>query len=199
MWCRSNSSWSPSCASAKTQCKSTLRILRHRYYDVTKLLKKALPSKQRLISILRCFIVSPAPHLGWRIIHLLLYERNRKVEEIGKFIRRYSGLSSEETKNSSELWNLSSEVSFHSSEVLFRPSVENLHFLVSYWGNSSGDIGLCENVAAIIALHSQTQSSYSRLIVKHSSWSSKIIMRQPCSAWGGLLPYLYFSYLCTTF
>ena len=56
-----------------------------------------------------------------------------KVEEIGNLLRRYSGLSSEETKNSSELSFHSSEVSFHSSEVLFRPPVENFHFLVSYW------------------------------------------------------------------
>ena len=55
------------------------------------------------------------------------------MAEIGRFIRRYFGLSSEETKNSSELSFHSSEVSFHSSEVLFRPSVENFHFLVSYW------------------------------------------------------------------
>ena len=71
-----------------------------------------------------------------------------KVEEIGNLLRRYSGLSSEETKNSSELSFHSSEVSFHSSEVsfhssevsfhssevLFRRSVENFHFLGSYWG-----------------------------------------------------------------
>ena len=62
------------------------------------------------------------------------------MEEIGKFIRRYSRLSSEGTKNSSELSFHFSEVSFHSSEVLFRPSVENFRFLVSYWGNPSGDI-----------------------------------------------------------
>ena len=62
------------------------------------------------------------------------------MAEIGRFIRRYFGLSNEETKNSSELSFHSSElsfhsseVSFHSSEVLFRPSVENFHFLVSYW------------------------------------------------------------------
>ena len=63
----------------------------------------------------------------------LLHGRNREVEGIGKFIRRYSGLSSEETKNSSELSFHSSEVPFHSSEVLFRPSVESFCFLVSYW------------------------------------------------------------------
>ena len=57
-----------------------------------------------------------------------------KVEEIGNLLRRYSGLSSEETKNSSELSFHSSEVSFHSSEVLFRRSVENFHFLGRYWG-----------------------------------------------------------------
>ena len=55
------------------------------------------------------------------------------MAEIGRFIRRYFGLSCEETKNSSELSFHSSEVSFHSSEVLFRPPVENFHFLVSYW------------------------------------------------------------------
>ena len=37
--------------------------------------------------------------------------------------------STEEQKNSSELRNLSSEVSFHSSELLFRPSVEKVRFL----------------------------------------------------------------------
>ena len=77
-------------------------------------------------------------------VHLRLYGRNREVEGIGKFIRRYFGLSSEETKNSSELSFHSSEVSFHSSEVsfhssevLFSGSVENFRFPVSYWGNSS--------------------------------------------------------------
>ena len=66
-------------------------------------------------------------------MHLRLYDRNREVEGIGKFIRRYSGLSSEETKNSSELSFHSSEVSFHSSEVSFPSSVGNFRFLVSYW------------------------------------------------------------------
>ena len=66
-------------------------------------------------------------------MHLRLYGRNQEVGEIGKFIRRYFGLSSEETKKSSELSFHSSEVSFHSSEVLFRPSVGNFRFLVSYW------------------------------------------------------------------
>ena len=70
-------------------------------------------------------------------VHLRLYGRNREVEGIGKFIRRYFGLSSEETKNSSELSFHSSEVSFHSSEVLFSGSVEDFRFAVSYWGNSS--------------------------------------------------------------
>ena len=59
-----------------------------------------------------------------------------KVERVGRleqFLRGDSGLSSEETKNSSELSFHSSEVSFHSSEVLFCPSVENFYFLVSYW------------------------------------------------------------------
>ena len=66
-------------------------------------------------------------------MHLRLYGRNQEVGKIGKFIRRYFGLSSEETKNSSELSFHSSELLFHSSEVLFRPSVENFRFLVSYW------------------------------------------------------------------
>ena len=90
-------------------------------------------------------------------MHLRLYEtvdfcnsllcgRNREVEEIGKFIRRYSGLSSEETKNSSELSFHSSEVPFHSSEVLFRPSVGNFRFFVSYWEIPRGDVGLSEDV-----------------------------------------------------
>ena len=107
-------------------------------------------------------------------MHLRLYDRNREVEEIGKFIRRYVGLSSEETKNSSELSFHSSEVSFHSSEVLFRPSVGSFRFLVSYWGNSSGDIGLSEDAVATIALHSQAQSSYSKVVVKRSEWSADI-------------------------
>ena len=73
-------------------------------------------------------------------MHLRLYGRNLKVGEIGKFIRRYFGLSSEETKKSSELSFHSSEVSFHSSEVSFHSSevsfpssVGNFRFLVSYW------------------------------------------------------------------
>ena len=37
--------------------------------------------------------------------------------------------STEEQKNSSELRNLSSEVSFHSSELLFPGSVENFRLL----------------------------------------------------------------------
>ena len=71
-------------------------------------------------------------------MHLRLYERNREVVEIEKFIRRYVGLFSEERKNSSELSFHSSELSFHSSELsfhsselLFRPSVENFRFLGS--------------------------------------------------------------------
>ena len=70
-----------------------------------------------------------------------------KVEEIGNLLRRYSGLSSEETKNSSELSFHSSELSFHSSELSFHSSelsfhssevsfpgsVESFRFLVSYW------------------------------------------------------------------
>ena len=70
-----------------------------------------------------------------------------EVEETGKFIRRYSGLSSEETKNSSELSFHSSELSFHSSEVsfdtseeFFLSSVGIFDFLGSYWDNSSGGI-----------------------------------------------------------
>ena len=59
-------------------------------------------------------------------VHLRLYGRNQEVGEIGKFIRRYFGLSSEETKKSSEL-------SFHSSEVSFPSSVGNFRFFVSYW------------------------------------------------------------------
>ena len=101
-------------------------------------------------------------------VHLHLCERIRKVEEIGKFIRRYSRLSSEGRTNSSELSFHFSEVSFHSSEVLFRPSVGSFRFLVSYWGNSSGVIGLSEDAVATIALHSQAQSSYSKVVVKRS-------------------------------
>ena len=83
-----------------------------------------------------------------------------KVERAGRleqFLRGDSGLSSEETKNSSELSFHSSEVSFHSSEVsfhssevLFCPSVENFHFLVSYWGNTSGEIALNGDVGVAI-------------------------------------------------
>ena len=76
-----------------------------------------------------------------------------KVERVGRleqFLRGDSGLSSEETKNSSELSFHSSEVSFHSSEVLFCPSVENLPFLVSYWGNTSGEIALNGDVGVAI-------------------------------------------------
>ena len=66
-------------------------------------------------------------------MHLRLYGRNQEVGELGKFIRRYFGLSSEETKKSSELSFHSSEVSFHSSEVSFPSSVGNFRFFVSYW------------------------------------------------------------------
>ena len=62
-------------------------------------------------------------------VHLRLYGRNLKVEEMGKFIRRYSGLSSEETKNSSELSFHSSEVSFDTSEDFFLSSVGIFDFL----------------------------------------------------------------------
>ena len=50
-------------------------------------------------------------------------------EEIKGFLRGDLRTSSEGTKNSSELRNLSSEVSFHSSELLFPGSVENFRFL----------------------------------------------------------------------
>ena len=73
-------------------------------------------------------------------VHLRLYGRNLKVEKIGKFIRRYFGLSSEETKNSSELSFHSSEVSFDTSEEFFLSSVGIFDFLGSYWDNSSGGI-----------------------------------------------------------
>ncbi|WP_462136821.1 hypothetical protein, partial [Porphyromonas uenonis] len=42
--------------------------------------------------------------------------RNREVEEIEKFLRGDLRTSTEKRKNSSELRNLSSELSFHSSE-----------------------------------------------------------------------------------
>ena len=66
-------------------------------------------------------------------VHLRLYGRNLKVEKIGKFIRRYFGLSSEETKNSSELSFHSSEVSVDTSEEFFLSSVGIFDFLGSYW------------------------------------------------------------------
>ena len=112
--------------------------------------------------------VTGLTHYSGRV-HLPLYDRNREVEKIGKFIGGYSRLSSEETKNSSELSFHSSEVSFHSSEVSFRPSVKNFRFLQSYWVNSSEDIGRREGVAATIALHSQAQVAYPRVVVKRTS------------------------------
>ena len=55
------------------------------------------------------------------------------MEEIRQFIRRYFGLSSEETKNSSELSFHSSEVSFDTSEEIFLSSVGIFDFLGSFW------------------------------------------------------------------
>ena len=43
------------------------------------------------------------------------------------------GISTEESPNSSRGNEVSSELSFHSSEVLFASSVKKLRFLVSYW------------------------------------------------------------------
>ena len=51
------------------------------------------------------------------------------LEEIEQFLGGDHQISTEESKNSSELRNLSSEVSFHSSELLFPGSVENFRFL----------------------------------------------------------------------
>ena len=56
------------------------------------------------------------------------------LEEIEQFLGGYFGLSSEETKNSSEVSFLSSEVLFHSSEVLFHGSVDIFHFLAGDFG-----------------------------------------------------------------
>ena len=72
-----------------------------------------------------------------------------EVEEIGKFIRRYSGLSSEETKNSSELSFHSSEVSFDTSEEFFLSSEELDDFFGSYLGNSSEGIRIIGEVGVI--------------------------------------------------
>ena len=51
------------------------------------------------------------------------------IKEIEQFLGGDRQISTEESKNSSELRNLSSEVSFHSSELLFPGSVENFRFL----------------------------------------------------------------------
>ncbi len=56
------------------------------------------------------------------------------LEEIEQFLGGDFGLSSEETKNSSEVSFLSSEVLFHSSEVLFASSVDIFHFLAGDFG-----------------------------------------------------------------
>ena len=50
---------------------------------------------------------------------------NGTIKDIERFLGGDLWLSSEERKNSSELWN-------HSSEVSFPASVENFRFLVSY-------------------------------------------------------------------
>ena len=61
-------------------------------------------------------------------------------EEIAKFFRRNREILPKKSQNtsevsfdSSEVSFDSSEVSFDSSEVLFLSSVENFHFLASYW------------------------------------------------------------------
>ncbi len=51
------------------------------------------------------------------------------IKEIGDFLGGNFGISTEESKNSSEVSFHSSEVSFHSSEVFFSGSVENFHLL----------------------------------------------------------------------
>ena len=56
-------------------------------------------------------------------------EEDRLYRGISEFLGGDIELSREETKYSSELRNLSSEVSFHSSELLFPGSVENFRFL----------------------------------------------------------------------
>ena len=70
--------------------------------------------------------------------------------ENAEFLGGYPRLSSEGRTNSSELWFLSSEVSFHSSELLFPGSVENNCFPVSYlqippkkwlWSGKGREIG----------------------------------------------------------
>ena len=62
-----------------------------------------------------------------RIANLL--GQARQLLDESCFLLRYSEISMEEIRNSSELRNRSSEVSFHSSELLFRPSVGILAFL----------------------------------------------------------------------
>ena len=57
----------------------------------------------------------------------------RTIKEIGQFLRGDLGMASEERKNSSELRNLSSEVSFHSSELLFPGSVGNFRLLAEVY------------------------------------------------------------------
>ena len=53
----------------------------------------------------------------------------RQLLDESCFLLRYSEISMEKIRNSSELQNLSSELSFHSSELLFPGSVGNLAFL----------------------------------------------------------------------
>ena len=59
------------------------------------------------------------------------------LEEIKQFLGGDLRLSTEESKNSSELRNLSSEVSFHSSELLFPGSVKKIHLLAEDLGFST--------------------------------------------------------------
>ena len=56
------------------------------------------------------------------------------LEEIEGFLGGDLQLSTEKRKNSSELRNLSSEVSFHSSELLFPGSVKKIHLLAGDFG-----------------------------------------------------------------
>ena len=62
--------------------------------------------------------------------------------------------SSEVSFDSSEVSFDSSEVSFDSSEVLFLPSVENFHFPVSYWEDSSMGIGIYRYNASALVIFS---------------------------------------------
>ena len=57
-------------------------------------------------------------------------------------------------KTSTEEMANSSEVSFDSSEVLFLPSVENFHFPVSYWEDSSVVIGIYRYNASALVIFS---------------------------------------------